>query len=405
MVTTQAVALLGALSAAGCGSAPPAPAPAPPKVEVRHPEVRELVDYDRFNGWMDAAETVDVRSRVRGHIQKVDFVDGQIVEKDQLLFELDPRPFHADIDAAKDQLKIFEAQSQRADAEEKRIQKMAKDNVASVQELEKAVADAKSFRAQIEAAKQDITRKELDLEYSRITAPIAGRVGRTMLTEGNLVNAGGSDPILTTIVSISPMYVYFNVDERSLQRYRKARTTTEPTAPGTSLRNEAIPFWFGLETDEGFPHQGVLNFADVRVDRNTGTIQVRGEVPNGDRLFIAGSRVRVQVPVSSPHQVTLVSDTALLADQDRRYVLVMDQKNVVHRRDVTPGKLLDDGMRIVEPRGGSQGQGLSPQDWVLVSGLQTARLEYPVEPVQATTGPAEQGQAVTAADEQRPAHR
>lgn len=379
----------------GCekGEAPKA-APAPPRVEVRHPEVREVVDYDQYNGWMDAVETVEVRARVRGHIDKIGFKDGDMVKKGQVLFELDPRTYEADVARAKEQLKTFQAQLARAQAEEKRIRPMFEQKVAGESELDKAVAERLSFEAQVDSAKQDVARKELDLEYSRVTAPISGRIGRALLTVGNLVNAGGSDPMLATITSVDPIYVYFNVDERALQRYQKARNGGTTGPAGGGLRAMKVPVEFGLETDEGFPRKGVLDFADNRVDQATGTILVRGEAPNPGGLLVPGSRVRVRLPVSKPHEVMLVPDTAILADQDRRYVLVLDEKNVVKRYDVRLGKLLGDGMREIEPVGDEKA--LGADRWVVTQGLQSARLNYPVEPVKAgearpASGPATQG--------------
>lgn len=366
--------------------------PPPPKVEVRHPEVRQIVDYDQYNGWLDAAETVEVRARVRGHIERVGFKDGDMVQKGQVLFELDPRTYQADVDRAKEQLRTYQAQLARATAEEKRIRGMFQQHVAGESEMDKAVADTQTFEAQVDSAKHEIARRQLDLEYSRITAPINGRIGRAMLGVGNLVNAGGSDPLLATITSVDPMYLYFNVDERALQRYMNARNQQSPaTRPTTSgVRALKVPVEFGLETDEGFPRKGILDFADNRVDPTTGTILVRGETPNPQGYLIPGSRARVRLPVGAPHEVMLVPDTALLADQDRRYVLTLDSNNVVHRYDVVPGKLLDDGMRVIEPAAGrgQQEPPLNADTWIITQGLQSARLNYPVEPVRPTTQPA-----------------
>ena len=197
-----------------------------------------------------------------------------------------------------------------------------------------------------------------------------------MLSVGNLVNAGGTDPVLATIVSVDPVHVYFDVDERSLQRYGKShqKSTTRPA----SVREATIPFAFGLETDEGFPNSGEIDFANNQVDSQTGTIQVRGIVANPAARFVPGSRVRIRVPVSDAHAVLLVPDTAVLSDQDKRYVLALDDKNIVQRRDVELGKLLDDGNRVV--RTGGTGA-LSANDWIITLGIQLARVNYAVEPI------------------------
>jgi len=363
---------------AGCEKAAPRVEPPPPKVTIESPQPRQIVEYDDYNGWIDSPAIVEVRARVRGHIVKVNFTDGDIVRTDQALFELDPRPFQQEIDRAIEQVNIYQAQLAVALVEEKRIKGMQETNVASQLEVESTFAKARSLEAQVEAQKKEVERKKLELEYARITAPIAGRVGRAMLTEGNLVNAGGSDPLLTTIVAVDPVEVYFAVDERALQRYQKMRPATNPSGV---LRDFKIPFQFGLETDQGYPNSGVLDFADNRIDATTGTILVRGVVGNPQGRFVPGSRVRVRLPLGDERACVLIPDTAILSDQDRKYVLLVDDKNVVQRREISPGKLLDDGMRIVT-------SGLKPDDRLITLGLQAARINYPVEPVTPTTQPA-----------------
>jgi RND family efflux transporter MFP subunit len=368
------------LIAAGCGEEATGPPPEPPRVTVQHPEVRKIKDYDEYNGWLQAAETVEVRARVRGHITKVLFKDGDIVAKDAPLFELDPRPFEVEIAQASEKLKVYEAQKEAAEKEEARLKELLTKGGASKRQVEKAEADVKSLEAQIAASKEEVKRRKIDLEdYSRIRAPIQGRISRALLTVGNLVNAGGSDPVLATIVSIDPIYVYFNIDERSLQGYQRIlRDKTKGQSP-KSIRTLKLPFSFRLDTEQGFPHEGVIDFADNKVDPGTGTVQVRGRVDNKDGQLVPGSRVRVRIALSDAYKATLVPDTAILSDQDKRYVLVVDDKNVVHRRNVTLGKLLDDGMRVILPSHGS-GEDLAPTDRVIVEGLQRARINYPVTP-------------------------
>jgi len=381
---------LAAAALGGCEKAAPRAEPPPPRVSVSKPETRQVADYDQYNGWLQPVESVDIRSRVRGHLDKVQFVDGDLVKKGQQLFELDPRPIQADVDRAADQVKIYEAQFVAATKEEKRLKELVGKGGASQSQVDAAEAQSKSLEAQILATKQEVVRKSLDLEYSRITAPIDGRIGRAMLTAGNLVNAGGTDPVLATIVSVDPVYVYFDIDERALQRYMNARGATRKA----SVREEKLPFSFGLETDEGFPHTGEINFANNQVDAQTGTIQVRGVVPNPAGQFVPGSRVRIRVPVGDPHPVLLLPDTAVLSDQDKRYVLVLDDKKIVQRRDVELGKLLDDGSRVVRAAGGAA---LSADDWVITQGIQQARINYAVEPVQPATQPAGSSTAAAAA--------
>jgi RND family efflux transporter MFP subunit len=396
--TPMVVCLLAlAVVGAGCEKAPPPVQPPPPKVSVAHPEERAFSDYDGYNGWLEAPETVEVRARVRGHIEKVDFTDGQFVKKGELLFELDPRPFQQEIDRAIEQVNIYQAQLNFALVDEKRLKEMQKTGVSSSIEVETSQAKARSLESQVEAQKKEVDRRKLELEYSRITAPIAGRIGRALMTEGNLVNAGGSDPVLTTIAAINPMAVYFTVDERALQRYSKARPAPTTGPRDGDLRSLNIKIQFGLETEEGYPHEAVLNFADNAVNRDTGTILARGDVRNDEGLFVPGSRVRIRLPLGAEKSVLLVPDTAIQSDQDRKYVLMVDDKNVVHRRDVSTARLLDDGMRVINP--GAQGEEITAKDWIVVLGLQTARINYPVDPVKPTTAtttqPAQQNASVS----------
>jgi RND family efflux transporter MFP subunit len=384
---------LACVSLAGCKPGTPRSEPPPPKVTVQQVQHRDLVDYDQYHGWLDAVATVEIRSRVRGHIQKVAFTDGQLVQAGQLLFQIDPRPFQAEVDRAKHQLRIAQAQLNRASLEEKRLKELYAKAGATDKEVETAVAATESIRAQSDAQAQEIRFKELDLEYARVPAPIAGRISRAMLTEGNLVNAGGTEQVLTTLTSIDPVYVYFYVDERSLQRYQKSRAATRPRAQ--VVKDLQIPVSFGLDTEEGYPNNGFLDFTDNRVDPTTGTILVRGTIPNSTGRLVPGSSVRVRIPVSDSQSVTTVPDAAILSDQDRKYLLVIDAKNIVQRRDVRLGKLLDDGMRIILPTGGGA-PGVRSDDWLIVEGLQSARVNYAADPVRPTTQPAKMASAAGA---------
>lgn len=388
-----AIALLAAgLVPSGCGKKTgTGPQAGPPPVTVARPQARELVDQDEYNGWIEAAATVDVRSRVRGHIDEVHFEAGALIEKDDPLFTLDRRPFQAELDAAAAQRKVYEAQEVAAEKDLVRLRELLQKGGSSQSQVDKAEADVGSLAAQIESARQQVERHRLDLEFASIAAPISGRIGRALLTAGNLVNAGGTDPVLATIVSVDPIYVYFNVDERSLQRYLKMVDAAGSQGEVKRLRDRNSPFSFGLESDDGFPRAGVLDFADIRIDRETGTIQMRGEVPNPDGALVPGSRARVRVPVSLPYERLLVPDTAVLTDQDRKYLLVVGPDGKVLRRDVELGRLQRDGMRIVT-------KGLQADHWVIVLGLQRARVHFPVTPLDAdgkpvalTSAPAQSG--------------
>jgi RND family efflux transporter MFP subunit len=380
-VYAKCPAAIAALVLVGCGPEPAAVAPQPPKVTVMHPVARELSDHEEFNGWMAADKSVEVRSRVRGHIQKVHFTDGQYVKKGDHLFELDPRPFQAEIDKASNTLKVFEAQKVAADKEESRLRDLQTKGGASMQQVEKAEADALALAAQISGVKNEIDRANLDLEYSKITADIDGRISKAELTEGNLVNAGGSDPLLTTIVSVDPIRIYFNVDERSMQRYARSVGAAGGSLSDllANMKDRAAKFAFGLDGETGFEHEGTLRFGDNRVDSSTGTMQVYGTIANSKGMFVPGSRVRVRLTIGQPYGATLVPDTAILSDQDKRYVLIVDDKKTVRRRNVTLGAITDDGWRSIRPSE-TLADGEDISKWqVIVDNLQRARLNYPVE--------------------------
>jgi RND family efflux transporter MFP subunit len=367
--------------ATGCNQQPSAVTLPPPKITVQSPESRPLTDFAEYNGWIDADRVVEVRSRVRGHIQKVHFTDGQIVEAGDLLFELDPRPFQAEIDRAQEQVRIHAALREAAIKEEARLRELLAKGGASQSQVDKAEADAKSLAAQIASAQEEVRRRALDLEYSQIKAEIGGRVGRATLQEGNLVNAGGSDPLLTTVVSVDRVRVYFNIDERILMRFAKNMRAAgkNPTELMARLKDARSPFTFALDGEKEFAHKGTLRFGDNRIDPATGTLQVYGTAANQDGKLIPGSRVRVRLPVGEPYPALLVPETAILADQDKRYILVADAENVVRRKNVVLGRLTDDGMRAIQPE--STHPADPPEKWaVLVDNLQRARLNYPIEP-------------------------
>ncbi len=395
-------AVLLPLMCSGCAEETVAAKPEPPKVTVQLPEERTLVDYDEYNGWTDASAQVDVRSRVRGHIDKVLFVDGQFVEQDAPLFELDPRPFQSEIERAEERVKIAQAQQEAAMREETRQKELIAQNAARQTDVDKAEGARKVFDAEILSAQEEVRRTELELNYAKITAPIAGKIGKALLTPGNLVNAGGSDPVLTTIVALDPIWVYFAVDERALLEYRKNHPAATRVSPaGNPLKETQIPFEFRLETDDAFAHKGVLDFSENRIDSTTGTIEVRGFAPNADGAFLPGSRVRVRVPVRDSYAAIVIPEEAISSDQDKKYLLCLNAENVVVRRDVRLGKLLEDGMRVILPAR-QEGEGVTPADRVIVEGIQRARINYPVQPMDKNGEPLG-GAAESAAPEEQPA--
>jgi RND family efflux transporter MFP subunit len=357
----------------GCQSAEPEVAKTPPPgVTVSQPVSREIVDNDDYDGRIAATETVDVRARVSGYITKIDFQDGQIVKKDDLLFEIDPRPYKAALEAAEAEVRLADAKVKQTEADVKRNQPLVASGATTRAEFDKLVADAGVATSAVAAKKALVESARLDLEFTQIKAAITGRISRPQITVGNLVGAGG-ETVLTTITSVDPMYVYFDVDERSILRYktiyRKENQPAEVTA-----KDLKIPVYVALEGEEGYSHQGVIDFVDNHVNPSTGTVQVRGVVPNPKGFIESGMRARVRIPVGDPHKAILVTERAVGNDQGRKFLYVVNDKKVVERRDVKLGRLAD-GMQVIL-------EGLKPDDWVIVNGIQRVRDAMEVEPKQ-----------------------
>lgn len=362
----------------GCDSTtPPVAETPPPPVSVSQPVAREVIEQDDYEGRIAAVETVEVRARVRGHVVKVNFQDGQIVQKDDLLFEIDPRPYQAALDAAKAQLAAADAALELATKEHRRAASLLQSRAASREEVDVWTGKQSVARAERLKAQAAVEQAQLDLDFTKIVAPIRGKTSRAQVTVGNLVNAGSGETLLTTIVSVDPMYVYFDVDERALLRYRqhfrkgvdgeKKENGAEP-----AVKDLKIPVYVALEGEKTFPHQGVIDFADNRINPSTGTIQVRGVLPNPTRILDAGMRARVRVPVSDPQKALLITERAVGTDQGRKFVYVVNDQNIVERRDVNLGRL-SDGLQVVR-------EGVKPEDWVIVNGIQRVRDGAKVEP-------------------------
>jgi len=364
--------LLSVMSVAvgGCAQGPPPSPSLPPLVvTVSQPVERDVIDHDEYTGRTAAVEEVEVRARVSGYLIKVNFTEGAEVKKGDLLFQIDPRPFQATLDAAKGQVAQWEAKRARAEADVARNQRLLPKGAASQKDLDSATADLGEARAEIQSAQAVIQQATLSLEFTRITAPISGRISRTFITEGNLVTADTT--LLTTIVSIHPMYAYFDVDERSMLRYQQlARERKRQSA-----RDARVPVLLRLANEEGFPHEGVIDFVDNRVDPTTGTIRTRGVFANTDRILTPGLFVRVRIPGSDTYKAVLVADRALGTDQGQKYVWVVNEQNIVEYRVITPGSLQSDGLRVIQA-------GLKPGEWVIVNGLQRARPGVTVVPQQ-----------------------
>jgi membrane fusion protein, multidrug efflux system len=360
---------------AGCGPiTPPVAETPPPPVSVSQPVVDpNMVDKDEYEGRITAAQLVDIQARVRGHLVKINFKAGDLVKKDDPLYEIDPEPYQAKLNGAEAQLKAAKASLDFAKAEYARTRMLVPKGAASREELD--VWMAKQLTADADAAKAQATIDEaqLDLKYTKVLAPYDGKMSRTLVDVGNLVNGGAGETLLTTLVTVEPMYVSFFVDERSWLRYlRIYRKDKEADGTEATLRDLNIPVFVGLEGEEGYPHKGVIFFADNKVNPNTGTKEVRGELANKKRLFEDGMRARVRIPIGDPHKAVMITERALGTDQGLKFVYVVNAENIVERRDVTLDRVVD-GLQVIR-------DGLKPDDWVVVSGIQRVREGLKVEP-------------------------
>jgi RND family efflux transporter MFP subunit len=363
------------LGVAGCARpAAEAPAAEPVSVPVSHPVEREVTDHADFTARIAAVDSVDVRARVAGYLEKVNFQEGALVKTGDVLYEIDPREYQAQLDANKARVAQNEAALQLARANNQRFRALFKQNPGAVSQadLDRYQAEEAQALANLNLAKANLDTARLNLEWTKVTAPVSGRVSRTQVTVGNLVQSGdqGGGTLLTTLVSVDPMYAYFDVDEYTDQRVRKL--IREGKFPFKSADEAVVPVSLGLATEEGFPHRGTINFADNQVNPKTGTLRVRGVFPNKDKVLTPGYFARVRVPVSPPHQALLVSERALDNDQGQTILYVVNAKNEVASRPVRLGQL-HDGRRAIE-------DGLKPGERVIVNGLQQIRPGVTVEP-------------------------
>jgi RND family efflux transporter MFP subunit len=345
------------------------PSPPPPKVTVNQPIIRDVVESDEYTGRLEAVEAVDIRARVNGYLQSVHFTDGAIVKKGALLFVIDPRPYQAELNRAKAQLEQASARFERTQKDFARAQQLVKSRAISQEEVDTRSADQREAQEAVQAARAAVEAARLNVEFTQIKAPISGRISRHLVTEGNLINGGTADStLLTRIVSLDPIYGYFDVDERAFLKYTRLwRNGTHPSA-----RQGHIPVDIGLSDETGFPHQGYLDFIDNRLDPNTGTMTGRAVIPNSDLTLTPGLFARIRLPGSSQYEALLLPDQAIGSDQTQRFAFVVNDQNTVEYRKVTLGPMID-GLRMIR-------DGLKPEEWVIVSGVQRVRTGAKVDP-------------------------
>jgi membrane fusion protein, multidrug efflux system len=378
MYTRQWSILLGfsliAMAAlAGCEQAPPEVAPLQaPVVPVSQPVQRSVTDYVDFTGRTDAVNSVNIVPRVTGYLVKMPFTEGALVKKGDLLFEVDPRPYQAQLAQAQGQVKLYQAQLRLAKANLGRDLEIARTpGAVSQMELDQDRAAVGQADAAVEAAQASLDVYNLNLSFCSVTSPIDGMVARYYLTLGNLVNQ--DQTLLTTVVSLDPMYAYFDMDEATLVQIRHAVADgkIKPYQKGD------IPVYLAVQGEQGFPHQGTINFINNQVNPGTGSIAVRGIFPNpelndGVRLLSPGMFVRIHLPIGQPHPAVLVVDRAIGSDQGLKYVYVIDAQNKATYRRVTTGPLQPDGLRVVT-------EGLQAGEWIAIGALQQIRPNMQVQ--------------------------
>lgn len=372
-----------ALATSGCSSqaAPGAEAAPAPEVGVATVLSRQVRQWDEFSGRVAAIESVELRPRVSGYVQRVAYDEGSEVAKGDLLFVIDPRPYRAALDQAQAQLERARAEARLATTQHERAQSLIEARAISREEFETRRAATAQGNAGVRAAEAAVAAARLDLQFTEVRAPVAGRAGRALVTEGNLAQADAT--LLTTVVSQDPVHVHFEADERAFLRYQALARSGERDAAGNPVR-------VGLADETGHPHAGTVDFIDNQVDSTTGTVRARAVLPNPDRVFTPGLFARVQIEGSAEFDAVLVDDKAVLTDQDRKYVYVLGEGDTAQRRDVVLGRMVD-GLRVVQ-------SGLEPGDRVIVNGVQRVFFPgMPVAPTQVAMVPPPQGEAVAAA--------
>ena len=346
---------------AGCSSSAQPKAPAPVEVSVAEVICKQLDDSDEFTGRLEAVNAVEVRPRVSGYLQSVHFKEGAVVRQGELLFQIDPRPFQAEVDRLKGDLSQARAQRSRAQSDFERAERLHNNDGMSAEEYDRRAAVRNEAEARIASTEGALRGAELNLEFTRVTAPITGRVGRADITEGNLVESGATQAKpLTTLVSLDPIYVYFDVDEQTYLKY--ARVTQSHGTSSHDLRSAAL---LGLADEEAFPHAGQVSFVDNQVSSSTGTIRLRATFANKNFALTPGLFARIRLQGGGVHGGCLAKDEAVVTDLNQKYVFVLGKNNTLGYRPVKLGPMAE-GLRVVR-------DGLHEGDVIVVNGLQRVR--------------------------------
>jgi RND family efflux transporter MFP subunit len=361
------------LGVCGCSKPPLEDASgAPVTVMVSHPVEKEVTDYADYTARTAAIESVEVRARVWGYLDKVHFKEGALVKKGEVLYEIDPRTYQALYEAAKAQVAQNEANLQLTKVTNERFKILFKDEPGAVSklDLDKYQAKEDEALATLNLAKANLETAKLNLEWTKVTAPVSGRIGRTAVTVGNLVQSADQPNVtlLTTLVSVDPIYAYFDVDENTVLQVRKMIREGK----AKSARDIDWPVFLSLANEDGFPHKGTIDFVDNQVNPKTGTLRLRAVFPNPYETMTPGFFGRVRVPIGFPHKAMLISDRAIDTDQGQKIVYVVEENKKVGVRLIRTGAL-HDGLRAVD-------SGLKADDSVIVNGIQQVRPGLPVDP-------------------------
>lgn len=375
-LTFPALALAAVLTtSSGCGRAAAQQNPIPPAVTVAPVEQKEIVEWDEFTGRTEPVESVEVRPRVSGYIQKVHFQSGQLVKKGDVLLDIDPRWHQADFDRRQAEAERAKVQSENARREADRTAQLLANKAISTEEADARVSRFHEARAALVAAEAARDLVKLDLEYTQVRAPIDGRVSRALLTEGNYVSGvAGATTLLTTIVSVNPVYVHADIDEDTLLKFNALAHAKKLETNGEGK----IPVELQLADEQDFPHRGHIESFDNRLDANTGSILLRAVFPNDDGRIVPGLFARIRVPLSERHSALFISERAIGTDQAQKFVLTLTATNTVGYQPVKLGPVID-GKRIVR-------SGLEAGQKIVVNGLQRVRPGMPVTPQDEVAG-------------------
>ena len=357
------LAILAVVVMSACGKAPDQAAAMPPaKVSVAKVLEQPVNEWDEFTGRLEAPETVQIRPRVSGQIDQVAFTEGALVKKGDLLFQIDPRPFQAEVRRLEAQLAQARATATRSENEAQRGERLRLSNAISAELADSRTSAAQEARAAAAAIQAQLDLAKLNLSFTRVTSPISGRVSRADITAGNLVTADVTP--LTSVVSTDKVYAYFDADERVFLKY------TQLARQGQ--RGATTPVYLGLSNEDGNPHQGQMNFVDNQVNPKTGTIRGRAVFDNSDGTYTPGLYARLKLVGSGTYSAVLINDEAVGTDLGKKFVLVMDADNKTAYRPVELGPKIE-GLRIVR-------SGLNKDDTIIVKGLQRVRPGSPVTP-------------------------